>query len=96
MIQPTQGAIYFFSAPSVPLNCSSQSNQASVFNTNLIFNTNLTSAKERDKKSFTPICVLSNPCSTASCFYKRAEDEACSVLTPTVLYMTAQQLFAIK
>lgn len=35
MIQPTQGAIYFFSLLSVPLNCSSQSNQASVFNHNL-------------------------------------------------------------
>jgi len=46
MIQPTRGAIYFFSAPSLPLNCSSQSNQASVFNPNLI------SARERDKKSF--------------------------------------------
>lgn len=90
MIQPTQDAIYFFSAPSVPLNCTSQSNQASVFNYNL------TSARERDKSSFTPICILGNPYSTAACFHKRAEDEVCGVLTPTVLYMTAQHLLAIK
>lgn len=90
MIQPTQGAIYFFSAPSVPLNCSSQSNQASVFNHNFI------SARERDEKSFTLICVLCNPYSTAAYFHKRAEDEVCGAVTPTVLYMTAQRLFAIK
>lgn len=90
MIQPTQGAIYFFSAPSVPLNCSSQSNQASVFNHNL------TSARERDKKIFTLICVLCNPYSAAACFHKRAEDEVCGVLTPAALYMTVQQLLAIK
>lgn len=90
MIQSTQGAIHFFSAPSVPLNCSSQSNQAPVFNCNL------TSTKKRDEKSFTPPCVLGNPCSTAVCFHKRAEDKVCGVLTPTLLYTTAQQLFAIK
>lgn len=90
MIQPTQGAICLFSAPSVPLNCSSQSNQASVFNPNL------TSVKGRDKKGFTPICVLNNPYSAAACFYKRAEGEACGVLIPAGLYMAAQQLFAIK
>lgn len=90
MIQPTQGAICLFSAPSVPLNCSSQSNQASVFNPNL------TSVKGRDKKGFTPICVLNNPYSAAACFYKRAEGEACGVLIPAGLCMAAQQLFAIK
>lgn len=89
MIRPTRGTMHFFSAPSVPLNCSSQSNQASVFNYSF------TSARERDQ-SFMLICVLGNPYSTAACFHKRAEDEVCGVLTPTALYMTAQQLLAIK
>lgn len=80
MIQPTQGAIYSFSAPSVSLNCSSQSSPASAFNPNL------TSVKGRDKKGFTPIHVLNNPHSAAACFYKRVEGEACAVLIPAGNY----------
>lgn len=89
MIQPTQGAIYFFSAPSVSLNCSSQSNPASGFNPNL------TSVKGRDKKGYTLILVLKNPYSAAACFYKRVEGEACGVLIPAGI-MAAQPLFAIR
>lgn len=89
LIQPTKVAIYFFSAPSVPLNFISQSNQASVFKHNL------TPARKRGKKSFMLICLLSNLCFTAPCFHKRAQDEVCGVLTPTMLSMTAQQLLAV-
>lgn len=80
MIQPTQGARYFLSAPSVSLNCSSQSNPASVLNPNL------TSVKGKDKKGFTPTHVLNNPDSAAACFYKRVEGEACGVLIPAGNY----------
>lgn len=80
MIHPTQGARYFLSAPSVSLNCSSQSNPASVLNPNL------TSVKGKDKKGFTPTHVLNNPDSAAACFYKRVEGEACGVLIPAGNY----------